>query len=140
MTVEAYINFDGNCREAVEFYAKVFHSEKPQIMRYGDAPSNPDFPIPDDVKDRVIHTFLKIKGSTVMFSDVPPGMPLTEGNNISLVVGLQNKDEMKAIFNQLKDGGKVRMELGETFWSPYYGMLTDRFGIGWQLSYDRPGT
>ncbi len=69
-----------------------------------------------------------------MFSDVPPGMPFTAGNNISLIVGFDNADELKTVFRKLKEGGNIIMELQETFWSKCYGYLTDRFGISWQLS------
>lgn len=92
--VDVYINFNGNCREAVEFYAQVFKTEKPQIMSFGDTPPDPSFPLPEDM------------------------------------------DKIKALFNKLKEGGKVGMELQETFWSKCYGSLTDKFGIGWQFSHE----
>ncbi|MBU3113704.1 VOC family protein [Clostridium lacusfryxellense] len=75
-------------------------------------------------------------GSSVMFSDVFPGSPFVEGNNITLVIASKNIDEIKSLFNKLKEGGTVTMDLQETFWSKCYGSLTDKFGIGWQLSYD----
>lgn len=135
MAVQAYINFKGNCREAVEYYAGIFKTEKPQFMLYGEAPANPEFPVSEEAKDLVLHASLNISGSIVMFSDVPPDMPLTVGDNISLVVSSRDMDEIKSIFNQLKDGGTVHMELQETFWSQCYGFVTDRFGIGWQVSH-----
>lgn len=135
MSVEVYINFNGNCREAVEFYAQAFGTEKPIIMAFGDAPPDPKFPIPEEAKDLIMHTRLNISGSNVMFSDVFPGMPFIAGNNISITVVSKNIDEIKTFFNRLKEGGKVAMELQETFWSKCYGNLTDKFGISWQLSY-----
>lgn len=136
MAVQAYINFNGNCREAVEYYSEVFGTEKTKIMLYGDTPPDPGFPLTEETKNMVMHTFLNIKGSMVMFSDVPPGMPFVVGNNISLVVSSKDMDEIKSVFNKLKVGGTVGMELQETFWSKYYGFVTDKFGIGWQLNYD----
>ncbi|MEJ9229802.1 VOC family protein [Peribacillus butanolivorans] len=136
MSVDVYINFNGNCREAVEFYAQVFGTETPQIMTFGETPPNPEFPLPDEAKNLVMHTRLNIEGSNVMFSDVFPGMPFVEGNNISLAVVNKNMDEIKSIFNKLKEGGTVVMELQETFWSKLYGQVTDKFGIIWQLNYD----
>ncbi len=116
MSVHAYINFNGNCLEAVEFYRQVFGTEAPEIMLYGDAPPDPEFPVPDEHKDLVMHTIaLDIFDTTVMFSDLLPGEPLVQGNNISLVVMLKNPDEIKTLFNRLKDGGTVDMELQETF-------------------------
>lgn len=136
MAVDIYINFNGNCREAVEFYAKVFGTEKPQIMFYGDIPPNPEFPVTEETKDLVLHTRLNINGSNVMFSDTAPGMPFVVGNNITLVISSKNMDEIKSIFSKLKEGGTVEMELQETFWSKCYGYLTDKYGVWWQLSHD----
>jgi PhnB protein len=136
MSVDVYINFNGNCREAVEFYAKAFGSEKPKIMSFGDTPPNPEYPLPEEAKNLVMHTRLEIDGSTVMFSDVFPGMPFIEGNNISLSYGSKNIDEIKSLFSKLKEGGKVGMDLQETFWSKCYGNLKDKFGIEWQFNLD----
>lgn len=136
MAIEAYINFNGNCREAVEFYSEVFETEKPKVMTFGELPPNPEFPIPEEAKNLVMHTSLNINGSNVMFSDVFPGMTFIQGNNISLTVISGNKEYITKVFEKLEEGGKVEMELQETFWSKCYGNLTDKFGIGWQVSYD----
>lgn len=136
MAVNVYLNFNGNCREAVEFYANAFGIEHPQIMTFGEAPPNPDFPLPGEAKDLIMHTRLTISGSNVMFSDVFPGSPFVAGNNISLAVVTTDLEDIKSSFNKLKEGGTVKMELQETFWSKCYGSLTDKFGIEWQFSYD----
>ncbi|WP_191561879.1 VOC family protein [Metabacillus idriensis] len=136
MSVDVYINFNGNCREAVEFYAQVFGTEKPQIMTFGETPQSPEYPLPDEAKDMVMHTRLTIDGSNVMFSDVFPGMPFVEGNNITLALVNKNIEELTSIFNKLKDGGTVGMDLQETFWSKLYGQVTDKFGINWQINYE----
>ena len=136
MAVQAYVNFNGNCREAVEFYAEVFGREKPQIMAYGDTPADEGFPLTEETKNLVMHTSLEIEGSTVMFSDVPPGMPFVAGNNISLVIISKDMDKIRSMFNKLKVDGTVGMDLQETFWSKYYGFATDKFGIGWQFNFD----
>ena len=136
MAINAYINFNGNCREAVEFYLEVFGTEKPIMMTYGDTPPNPEYPLSEEVKKLIMHTRLNITGSIVMFSDTFPGSPYISGNNISLSITTKNIDEIKSIFNKLKEGGTVGMELQETFWSKCYGSLTDKFGIEWQVSYD----
>jgi PhnB protein len=135
MAIDVYLNFNGNCREAAEFYAEVFGTEKPQIMTFGEAPPDPSFNLPDEAKNLVMHTRLTISGSTVMFSDVFPGMPFVQGNNISLSIVSENLDEVRTWFNKLKEGGKVGMDLQETFWSKCYGNLTDKFGMEWQISY-----
>lgn len=138
MAVNAYLNFNGNCREAVEFYAKVFGTDQPQIMTFGATPPDPSFPLPEEAKNLVMHTRLILNGSPVMFSDVFPGMPFVAGTNISLAIVSPNRDEIESYYQQLKEGGQVRMELQETFWSKSYGSVTDKFGIDWQFNYE-PG-
>ncbi|MDB5055524.1 MAG: glyoxalase [Bacilli bacterium] len=136
MAVDVYLNFNGNTREAVEFYAQVFGTDKPQIMTFGETPPDPKFPLPEEAKNLVMHARLNIRGSNVMFSDVFPGMPFVAGNNISLSISSKNIDEIKALFNKLKEGGTVGMDLQETFWSKCYGSSKDKLGIEWQFNYD----
>ena len=139
MSVDVYLNFNGNCREAAEFYAEVFGTEKPQIMTFGETPPDPSFTLPEEAKNLVMHTRLNISGSNVMFSDVFPGMPFVQGNNVTLSIVTENLDEIKTWFNKLKEGGRVKMDLQETFWSKCYGNLTDKFGIEWQFNYGAGG-
>jgi len=136
MAINVYLNFNGNCREAVEFYAHVFETEKTEIMTFSDAPANPEYALPEEAKDLVMHTRLNISGSNVMFSDVFPGWPFVQGNNISLTVVSNDVDEITSVFSKLKEGGTIGMDLQETFWSKCYGSLTDKFGIEWQLSHE----
>jgi len=136
MAINVYLNFNGNCREAVEFYADVFNTEKPQIMTFGEGPSNPEYPLPEEAKNLVMHTRLNINGSNIMFSDTFPGSPFVKGNNISLAIVSNNIDDIKSFYNKLKENGTINMELQETFWSKCYGQLTDKFGIEWQLNYE----
>lgn len=136
MPVQAYVNFNGNCREAVTFYAEVFSLPMPQIMTYGSMPPDPDFPLPDEARELVMHTDMTICDGLVMFGDVPPGMPYQTGNSIGLVVISKDMDELKAYFHKMKVGGTVDMDLQETFWSKCYGSVVDKFGINWQFSHD----
>ncbi len=136
MAINAYLNFNGNCREAVEYYAKVFDTEIQQITSFGEMPPDPNFTVPDEVKNFIMHARLNLEGSTVMFSDTFPGMPFIEGNNISLAIASQDLDRIHLLYNRLKEGGTVNMELQETFWSKSYGSLKDKFGIEWQVSHD----
>ena len=134
MAVVAYINFKGNAREAVGFYADVFGVEKPVISTYGEQKS--DFPLPDAVKDRVMHAELNIFGGSVMFSDVFDDQQYKVGNNISITLISADKEALEKAFNKLADGGQVGVELQQTFWSSLYGFVTDQYGIGWQVSHD----
>jgi len=135
MPIDAYLNFNGNTREAVEFYATVFNTEKPQIMTFGDAPENPEYKLPEEAKNLVMHTRLNINGSNLMFSDTFPGHPFVQGNNVYLSFSSNDLEELNSVFNKLSDGGKVEMPLSETFWSKAYGSLTDKFGIHWMFNH-----
>lgn len=134
MAVEVFLHFNGNCREAVEFYAKVFRTESPRFVFFGDTPQNPESPLSEEAKNWVAYTSLNINGSNIMFSDTSPDMPVTVGNNVSLTISNKNIEEIKFIFNQLKDGGTVVMDLQETFWSTCYGIVIDKFGIPWHFN------
>lgn len=136
MGVQAYINFDGNTKEAVEFYAEVFNTDEPQIMLFGDMKADDGCALDEDMKSRVMHAEIKIGKDTIMFSDIAKGMTLTVGNNITLIFTSEDEEEIKKIFNRLKEDGTVIMELQKTFWSSCYGQVIDKFGIGWQLSTD----
>lgn len=135
MPVIPYLNFNGNCREAVEYYADVFKTEQPKFMTFGETP-NPTMPIPDAAKRLIMHTEIDIAGTRLMFSDAFPGSPVTQGNNISLTVVSKNRDELVNIYNRLTPGGQVHMELQETFWTGLYASFRDKYGIEWQLSLD----
>jgi len=139
MQLELFINFDGNCREAVEFYAKVFKSTVNNLMTYGDAPPDPSYALNEADKDRIMYAGVPFGGTVVMFMDYPSGSEFTIGNNITPTINADDKDEVTRIFNELKEGGEVYMELQKTFFSEWYGMVEDKFGIIWQiLYYTRP--
>ena len=137
MAIENFIYFNGNCRQAVEYYAEVFGLDKPQFMICKDVPGNPDFVGTDDDRARglVMYAGLNIKGSTVMFSDAPNGAIVTTGDNICLTVSCETLEETEELFNKLKDGGQVHMELQEVFFSKRLGKLTDKFGMSWFIVY-----
>ena len=132
MAINAYLNFGGNCREAVDFYTDVFGVPKKDIMTYAQAGA--EMPVADKDRDLIMHTELDIDGSTVMMSDVTEDWHFQTGNNISLVLTLEDTVAIDRIFEKLAVGGHVVMPLQQTFWSQRYGFVTDRFGIGWQLS------
>lgn len=136
MAVDAYVNFNGNCREAVEFYADVFQTDTPQFMTFGEAPENPDYPLPDEAKDLIMHTHLIVEDSRIMFSDVFPDMPFSQGNNISLSVSNKDDKRLRSYFEKLQQGGRINMDLQKTFWSRLYGSVTDKFGIEWQVNHE----
>ena len=132
MTFDVFLNFDGDCRSAIEFYAKVFKLEMPaNLMTYGQAPG---MGMTGEAANRVLYATLPIFGCNVMFSDCPEGAPYVKGTNIALTLGTTDADEIGRLYAELKDGGFVNMELGQTFFSELYAMVTDRFGVTWQIS------
>ena len=134
MPINIYLSFAGECREAVTFYAKVFRVTVPEMMRYGDRPSE-GFTITAEQQDYVLHTSLTILGTEVMFSDTLPSPDFVKGTNFALTLITDDKDEITRIYTELGEGGEVDMPLEKTFFSEWFGMVTDRFGISWQLSH-----
>jgi PhnB protein len=134
MQIEPYLFFDGRCEEAVEFYQKALGAELAFLMRFKESPEPPTpGMVPPGSENKVMHASLRIGDATVMMSDGhSQGTPRFEGFSLSITV----PDEARAdkVFAALADGGQVQMPLGKTFWSPRFGMLTDRFGVGWMIN------
>ena len=128
-----YLVFNGNCAEAVTFYQTVLGGEC-EILHFGDAPPNSAFPVPDQVKNLVMHAELRKNGHIIRFSDTLPQLPYSVGNNIAFSLGFDTKDETKAMFEALSQGGTLEMDLQETFFSPLFAEFTDKFGVMWMVS------
>ena len=135
MQLELFFNFDGNCSEAAEFYAKVFKTEVKNLMTYGQCPPDPNYPLQECDMNKVMYADVQIGGVTVMLMDMASGWPHVAGNNINPTVSMDNKEEVERIFNELKEGGEVCLELQSTFFSELYGMVKDPFGVIWQILY-----
>jgi len=137
MAVGNFIYFNDYCREAVEYYAEIFNTEKPQFMFCKDVPGIPDFvgTDRDRAEGRIMYTSLKIKGTTVMFADVLNDRIVEIGDNICLTVTCETIEETKTIFDKLKVGGLVQIELQEVFFTKCLGLLTDKFGVCWYIIY-----
>jgi PhnB protein len=128
--IQPYLFFDGRCDEAVEFYRRAVGAEVVGLMRYKDSP-DPGMATPD-MADKVMHGHIKIGGSDVMLSDGhAQGKPSFEGFALSLIVA--DESEATRFFGALSQDGTVRMPLAKTFFSPRFGMLTDRFGVMWMV-------
>lgn len=131
-----FLNFDGNCHEALEFYSRIFQSEVQGLMTYDEMPPDPNFPIAEADKKRVMYSSMLIFGCNIMFCDIPASSTLTKGGNINLTLGTEDKEDLQRIFAELSAEGKVLMPLEKSFWSELYGMVQDKYGIIWQLSHD----
>lgn len=134
MLVETYLMFDGRCEEAIEFYRKAVGAEVEMLMRFRDSPEPPPpDKVPPGSENKVMHASLRIGDTRVMASDGHcAGRPAFSGFSLSITVA--GPADADRVFNALADGGKVEMPLMQTFWSPRFGMLTDRFGVGWMVN------
>jgi PhnB protein len=131
-TIEPYLFFNGRCEEAIEFYRNALGAEVDMLMRFSESPEPPPpGMMPEGWGNKVMHAALHIGGSKVMASDGCEAAPGFSGFSLSLAV--EAEAEADRAFNALSDGGEVTMPLGKTFWSPRFGMLTDRFGVGWMV-------
>ena len=136
MKLDTYLNFDGNCREAFEFYRSVFGGEFAEIQTFANAPS--DMGVGEEYLDQVMHVSLPIGTSVLMGSDSVPGFgpPHVSGNNFAITVHAESREEADRVFARLSEGGSVMMPLQDTFWGAYFGAVADRFGINWQIHHD----
>lgn len=135
--VNPYLNFKGNTEEAFNFYRSIFGGEFVMIQRFKDIPGGDQIPAAD--QNKIMHISLPIlNGTILMATDVleSQGQTLTLGNNFSLAIGTGSKEEADKYFKALSAGGTVTMPLQDMFWGAYFGMLTDKFGIQWMVSYD----
>lgn len=141
MKLNPYLNFDGQCEEAFNFYKKVFQTEFIEfgIMKFGDMPPSEDMPpLPDELKNRVMHVGIKVGDETLMGSDTMPGMgkPFAKGINSYISIHPDSREEADRIFNELSEGGEVEMPMEDQFWGDYYGSLIDKFGTPWMINYN----
>jgi len=139
MKLEMFINFNGNCREAVYFYAKVFRTEVGNIMTYGESPPDPNCPIAEADRDRIMYAGIPVGGMVLMFMDASSDHATTIGDNITPTISTDSKDEVTRLFTELSDDGEIIMALQQTFFSEWYGMVKDKFGIYWQILQYSPG-
>jgi len=130
MHVQPYLNFDGRCDEALEFYKKAIGAKVGMLMRFKDAP-DPSMITPGSA-NKVMHSQVQLGDSTVLMSD---GRCTGQANfhGIALSITASSEAEADRIFAGLADGGQVQMPLGKTFFSPRFGMLSDKFGVGWMI-------
>jgi PhnB protein len=129
--ITTYLTFDGNCREAMTFYAKCLGAEL-YIMPFSEGPCNTS----PEAKDRTLHARLTKGPAVLMASDTMPGMPFQQGNNFSVNINCESLEEIERLFAAFGEKGKVTMPLQDTFWKAHFGMLTDRFGINWMFNFD----
>ncbi|WP_420150822.1 VOC family protein [Spirosoma sp.] len=137
-TTNTYLHFDGNCEEAFNFYKSVFDGEFNYVGRYEEVPESDDYKVPEKDKNKIMHVSLPIGESILMGSDnlEAYGNSFVKGDNFSVSITAETKEEADRIFNSLSVNGQVTMPMNDTFWGDYFGMLVDKFGIQWMMSYN----
>lgn len=131
--VVAYLNFDGNCRQAMKFYEKCLGAEL-ELTTFGEMPGN----TPKEAQDRIMHARLSNGSTLLMASDLMPGMPYNLGSNFSIAIQCDSLLEIERMFTALSENGSVTMPLAETAWAARFGMLRDQFGVHWMLNLSKP--
>jgi len=133
MQIQPYLFFDGRCEEALEFYRRALGAEVSRILRFKDSPEPPQpGMIPPGAENKVMHSTFRIGDTTVMASDGRcQGQPTFQGFSLSLIVS--SVAEADRLFAALAEGGQVQMPLANTFFSPRFGMVADRFGVSWMI-------
>jgi len=135
MKTDLHLVFSGQCSDAFAFYEKTFNSKIQMCMKYGDAPEGA--PVPPDFKDKVMHTSMQLGSALLMGCDAPPDKRSPIGG-FQISVSLTDESEVQRIYAALSEGGSVQMPLMKTFWSPLFGMCTDKFGVAWMVSVPGP--
>jgi len=132
--IVTYLNFNGNCREAMKFYQRCLGGEL-SIMPFSEAPG--DFP--KEAKDRVMHARVTKEGTALlMASDTMPGSNFVQGTNFSISIDCQSAEETDRLFTAFSEKGKITMPLQDAFWGARFGMLRDQFGINWMFNFEKP--
>ncbi len=136
--VNVYLTFDGNCEAAFNFYKSVLGGEFPYIGRYKDMPQDGGQAVAAADANKIMHVSLPISSETILMGSDTGGEwagSYKQGNNFSISVNADTKEEADKIFNGLSAGGQVNMPMNNTFWGDYFGMLTDKFGVNWMVSF-----
>ncbi|WP_447723971.1 VOC family protein [Sphingomonas koreensis] len=135
MKIVTSLSFQGQCREAFEFYAKVLGGTITAAMPYGDAP--PEMPVSEDKKDWLMHCWLDVGDQSIMGADMDvewaPNVDKPK-NGFDVTLHSEDKAEAERWFSALSEGGNVSMPFGEVFWSPGFGSLVDKFGVPWMVN------
>lgn len=141
-TVNIYLTFNGNCEEAFNFYKSVFGGDFPYIGRFGDMPPGEDQgSLSESDMNKIMHVSLPVSKETMLMGSDAGGEWTSShvvGNNFSVSINADNREEADRLFGGLSAGGTVTMPMNDTFWGAYFGMFTDKFGINWMVNYDDP--
>ena len=138
--INVYLNFNGNCEEAFNFYKSVFGGDFAYLGRFKDMPPQNGKTVSGKDGEKIMHVSLPISKETILMgSDASEdfGGKVTFGNNFSISLSAESKEQADKFFKNLSSGGKQVMPMNETFWGSYFGMFVDKYGINWMVSYDK---
>ncbi|SEI03227.1 PhnB protein [Paenimyroides aquimaris] len=138
--IHAYLNFNGNCEEAFTFYEKVFNTQSTGTYRFGDMPENPEFPVNNEDKQKIMHTAIMINDSTMLMgSDCIEGFgqKIINGTSTYIMLDTETAQEAKDLYQALSENAlNIEMPLGEQFWAELYASFQDQFGICWMIHFE----
>jgi PhnB protein len=132
MQVEPYLFFDGRCEEAIEFYKKTVSASVQMLMRFKENPDPQPGSMPPGAEEKIMHASIKVGDSSIMCSDGHCGGQ-ADFKGFRLAIAAEDVPAAERMFAGLAEGGQVQMPLMQTFFSPKFGMLTDKFGVGWMI-------
>lgn len=141
INTDIYLHFDGQCEKAFKFYQSSFGGDFIVAQRYKDMPGSDKMNVSDT--ERIMHISLKLtSATTLMGSDLPSGddKNFRAGNNFHICIQTESEKEANQLFQKLSQDGKVEMPMNRTFWGAYFGMLEDKFGVHWMISFTNPQT
>ena len=131
-TINSYLRFNGNCKEAMSFYKDCLGGEL-TMQKVGESPMAGN--MPQEMQDKIMHATLKTDGFIIMASDLCDETGLIKGNNVSLMLDCDSEDQIRNTYDRLSEGGNKSHPLEKTFWNALFGDLTDKFGINWLMNY-----
>lgn len=134
-----YITFDGNCEKAFAFYKSVLGGAFASIMRFSDLPPSERMNILEEHQKRIMHISLPVSENHVLMGSDTGGdwaADFREGNNFSVSISADSREEADRLFHGLSESGMVTMPMADTFWGSYFGSFKDKFGINWMVSFD----
>ena len=128
-----YLNFNGNAKEALDFYSKALNGKVVQSQTFADANMAQD----ESMKDKILHAVFEAGALKFMVSDCPPGVSVREGDMVSLSLNFTDIESIETTFTALAEGGKITMPLQDTFWGARFGMTKDKYGVHWMFNHDK---
>jgi len=136
--INPHINFNGNAEEAFNFYKSVFGGEFTKIMRFKDL-SSPEWPVPENEANKIMHIALPIGKTFLMANDVPEHMGRTNENEnrSKIFIMAESREEADRLFNGLSAGGTIEGQMGDSPWGTYFGMFRDKYGIEWMVEFEQ---